>query len=98
MRVDASDIGTVQGVQYPVPDVVEGEEVAVDRTRVVCRRIDHQLSGPEVEAGDVDLERGSVTELQVEAPLTGVDRRLAGLRRVAGPDRLRERLESTAHP
>ena len=39
--------------------------------------IDQQLRGPEVEAGEVDLGRRPVTELEIEAPLRDVDRSLA---------------------
>jgi hypothetical protein len=37
--VDAGDIGTAQLVQDPVPDVVEGEEISVDRGRVAGREL-----------------------------------------------------------
>jgi hypothetical protein len=35
--VDAGSLGAIQRVKNPVPDVVEGEEVSVDRCRVARR-------------------------------------------------------------
>jgi hypothetical protein len=74
--VDAGGVGAVQRVKDPVPYVVEGEEIPVDRGRVACRRVYGEPGGPEVEAGAVDLGRRPVAQLEVEAPLRGVDRRL----------------------
>ena len=48
-------------------------------------------------SGAVDLGLGPVAQLEVEAPLGGVDRRLLGLRGVAGVDRFGERPEGVAH-
>ena len=55
LGVDAGSVGTRQAVQDPVPDVAEGKDVAVDRARVTRRGVDHDLGGPEIQAGEVDL-------------------------------------------
>src|SRR5918994_1303498 len=73
--VDAGGLGAVQRVKDPVPYVVEGEEVSVDRCGVARRRVYREPGGPEVEAGAVDVGRRTVAQLEVEAPLGGVDRR-----------------------
>src|SRR5215216_1528859 len=98
LGVDADEIGTIQGVQDTVSDVADGKDIAADCARVPRRRVQRELSGPEVEAGKVDLDRRSVAQLEVEAPLGGVDRCLLGLRGVAGVDRSGEGREGVGHP
>jgi hypothetical protein len=63
--VDAGGIGTVQRVQDAVPDVVEGKDVAVDRAGFAGRRVDHELGGPQVEAGEVDLGLWPVLQTEI---------------------------------
>ena len=75
--VELDDVRGVQGVQDAIPDQVKRKEIAVYRRRVARIGIDQELHGPKVEAGEVDLGRRPITQLQVEAPLGDVDRSLA---------------------
>jgi hypothetical protein len=61
LRVDAGDIALIQNVQDPVPDVIQGEEVSVDRGLVARRGVGRELREPEIEASEINLDWRSVT-------------------------------------
>ena len=77
VAVEAHDISTIQGVQDTVSDVTNGKDIPPDRTNLP-RRVERELGGPEVHAGQVDLGLWPVLQTEIEAPLGNVDRSLAG--------------------
>lgn len=68
LGVEADDIGITQGVQDTVPDVADGKDIPANCARVPRRRVERELGGPEIKAGEVDLGLRPVLRPEVQAP------------------------------
>jgi hypothetical protein len=97
LGVDADHIGIIQGAQDTVPDVSDGKDIPADKTSIPRRRVERELGGAEVHAGEVDLGLWPVLQPEIEAPLGDVDRSLAGSLCVAGVHGCFERYEGSIH-
>jgi len=94
--VDAVPIGG--GERGPVADPRQGGDIAVDPGRVPGRRVHEQLTGPELEAGQLDLRYRPVPPLKVETGVGNLKSRLGGLLAVTCANRCDQCVESLAHP
>lgn len=63
MGVEVTEVGAGEVGCDSVPNPLEGGDIAEDGASVVGRRVDEDLTGPEVEEGNVDLGPGPVTQL-----------------------------------
>ncbi len=84
--VDTGEIGVLESIGEPVPNPFEGGEIPSDPGHIVGRRVGEHPARPDVEAREVGLGGGLITELEVKAGDGGVVGCLAHLRRISGID------------
>ncbi|CAN5738867.1 hypothetical protein BH18ACT13_BH18ACT13_18070 [soil metagenome] len=73
MSIDPRDGDAGERVRDAVADPLERREIAADSRSVAGRRVDENLTQPEIEPRKVDLRGRPVRELEIEGGLDDVE-------------------------